>query len=238
MISFFSALGFLLFLEAHVLAITESYIFLALAPLWAAAVSWYFFRRISVMVLAFLLSASAASFFIIFSVSAFAAHAIAVFFSALFFIFMACVRARRMNIAALFFFPIFLSGIFLFLVARLFFHFSPFIVFPGVFFFSSFLFFFSHTIALDLGFWVKARLWCFSFVAGLIMTELFWALNSLPLHVINIAFLLGIVYYSLWHIAHRYFSLRFTKRMLVFDVMACVAGIVTVLATAKWLPNS
>lgn len=237
MISFFSALGFFLLLAARALAYPESYALMAAVPLWAVAVSWYFFRRASPAVLAFLLGGSAAYFFAVFPVSVFAAHASALFFSVLFFAFMACLQARRMHIAALFFFPIFLSGIFLFLAAHSFFNPSLFALLPGIFFFSFILFFFSHTVALDLGFWVKARMWCFSFVAGLIIAELYWAFHALPLHAVNIAFLLGIVYYSLWHITHRYFSLQFTKRALIFDVAVGAAGIAVVLATAKWLPG-
>jgi len=97
-------------------------------------------------------------------------------------------------------------------------------------------FFASQTIILDLGFWLKIRLAVFSLVAGLLMAECFWMFTKLPFHVLNIDILLGVVYYTLWDIAQRYFSLRFTSRALMTDIAVCVVGIGAVLASAKWLP--
>lgn len=235
--SFFLSLGFLLLLEARLLAYPGSYWPLVMTPFLIAAGCWFAFRRVNVAAIAFLFSTAVVLFLSLFPIGNFSAHIIAVFASILFFAFIYSAKKRKHDPIVLFSFVIFLALAFLFLTARFLLHFPLWTALSGMFFASFILFFFSHTAALELGFWLKFRLFCLSFVVGLLMAEFYWIFGQLPFHAVNIVFLLGIIYYTLWDIAHRYFSLQFTKRSLLMNVLILCAGVATVLLSAQWFPN-
>lgn len=231
------ALGFFALLEARILLYPESAAALVLLPFWAALTCAWAFKNPSVTALSFIFGVAAASLFFGFSFSAWwGAQAAALCAAALFFLYAWAARAQRFSFLVVFSFLSFLVLSFLALAVQAASHPPAWIllVFIGVI--SALLFFLAHTLVLELGFWLKFRLAWFSAVIGILMAEFYWALSQLPLDIVNIDFLLGIVYYTLWDISHRYLSLRFTKRALAAALAVLLGGIAVVLISARWLP--
>lgn len=99
------------------------------------------------------------------------------------------------------------------------------------------LFFFSIFSAVDLKKPLMIRLLYFSLLAGIIVTEFYFALSRLPFNLPSIDFLVFIIYYGLWDISLRYFSLRLTKNILLFDVLLVLLSFVFIFSSAKWFPS-
>ena len=236
MISLFFSLVFAGLIEAHVLLYPESVWPLALLPLWAALSCWYSGRGLGAAAIGFFLGALSLAFSL-WAASADVAHAGAVSGWALFFALLYAIRTRRAALVVLLSFIEVLLFFWLALSLHLALHLPLWALAPAVGAGAAVLFFVSQTLMLELGFWLKLRLMFLSFVAGLVMAESFWMFSRLPFHVVNIDFLLGIVYYTLWHVTHRYFSLQFTKRSLWTSVAMLSFGFLAVLVSAKWFPR-
>lgn len=207
-------------------------------PLWAAAGLIHLFRRVSIAVLAFLLGSAAVLCASLFP-DMFPKQAIALCATALLFLFIFFLRNHAVKPVVLvssLAFLIFLALVFVLLALHLFSHYSPWVIIPSVYIVAFLLMFFSNSAVLDLGFWLKFRLVLFSSVAALLLAEWYWIASSLPLRIIDIDFLVGIVYYTLWDIVHRYFSLQFTKRSLLVACLAMCVALLVVCASAQWLP--
>lgn len=101
---------------------------------------------------------------------------------------------------------------------------------------TALIFFNSVTVMCELGMWLRVRLFAFSLAIGIIMAELFVVFGKLPLHIANIDFLLFFVYYIVWDVVVRYFSIRFTKRALATNAFLLLLGFGAVLASVRWLP--
>jgi len=87
-------------------------------------------------------------------------------------------------------------------------------------FISSFLIFFSSIAGvLNMHIKLKIRLFYFSLVLGIIMTEAFLMISKLPFNVVSAAFLFFVFYYIFWDITTRYFAGTLTKKSL-FSIFA------------------
>mgnify|MGYP001584083587 CR=1 FL=1 len=236
MISLFFSLVFVGLIEARVLLYPESVWPLALLPVWAALSCWWTGRALGAATIGFFLGALSLAFSL-WAASADAAHAGAVAGWALFFALLYALRTQRAGLVVLLSFIEVVLFFWLVLSLHLALHLPLWALAPAVGAGAAALFFASQTLMLELGFWLKLRLALLSFVAGLVMAESFWMFSQLPFHVVNIDFLLGIVYYTLWNVTHRYFSLEFTKRSLWASAAMLFLGFLAVLVSARWFPN-
>ncbi len=229
--------GFLAFLEARILLYPESALALVLLPFYTAFACAFAFRNSSVTALSFIFGGSAALVFFGFSFPLWWGAQAAAFCAAVLFLLYAWAAHRqRFTFLVVFSFLSFLVLSFLALAVQVSSHPPVWTLLAFVGSISALLFFLSHTLILELGFWLKFRLAWFSAVIGILMAEFYWVLSQLPLDIVNIDFLLGIVYYTLWDISHRYLSLRFTKRSLVGALAVLAGGVAVVLVSARWLP--
>ena len=145
--------------------------------------------------------------------------------------------ARNTAAAALVSFVELLAVVFLLLAHQAASAVSGWVVGPLLFVVVFALFFFSIFSAIDFKKPLMIRLLCFSLLAGIIVTEFYFALSRLPFNLLSIDFLVFIIYYGLWDISLRYFSLRLTKNILLFDVLLVLLSFVFIFSSAKWFPN-
>lgn len=231
------AIGFFSLLEARILLYSENALTLILLPFWAALTCAWAFKNASVTALSFIYGATTALIFYGFSFSPWWVAQVSVLTAAgLFFLYAWAARSQRYSYLVIFSFLSFLVLSFLVLAVQIASQPPMWVLLVLIGVISALLFFLAHTLVLELGFWLKFRLAWFSIVIGIIMAEFYWVLSRLPLDIVNIDFLLGIVYYTLWDISHRYLSLRFTKRALVGAIAVLVGGIAVVLISTRWLP--
>jgi len=239
MISLF-VLPFILFFlfELSIFVFPGSPVLLFAVPVWIALGFVYLYRRVSLAALAFLFGSAAVLLMALFPDTV-SRQAIAVPATGLVFIFLYFSRSHAVSFPALvssFSLLTYLGLVFFFLALQIFFSVSLWAVLPSVFTVSFLLFFFSNSAPLELGFWLKFRLAMFSAIAALVLTEWYWIVSQLPIHSMDIDFLAGIVYYTLWDIIHRYFSLEFTRRSMLAAVTVMSAALALVCASAQWLP--
>lgn len=228
--------GFFILLETYLFAFSGQVWFLACVPLWALLSCAFLFRRISLVALGCLLALFPASF-LLFSPDALPSQGIVVLASALFAFFVVSAKSGALQFAVTAAFAGYLSFLLFVLVFTSLVHVPVIAVLAAIGLVSMLWFFASQTAMLELGFWLKVRLILFSAVVGLLLAEVYWLLSKLPIHALNVDILIGILYYTLWDIAQRYFSLRFTIRALFEDCAVCAAGVALVLLTAHWFPS-
>ena len=92
----------------------------------------------------------------------------------------------------------------------------PFFVSFMLIFITSFLLFFSSINGiLKLGLKLKFRLFYFSLILAIVISEFFWIFTKFPYNFVTSGFLLFLIYYIIWDLTIRYFASSLTKRTLV-----------------------
>jgi len=223
-------------LELQTLVYQESTVMLFALPVLAFSLAWYYSQRVSFSVIA-LLHGVVASLFLSLFQNGVPAQIIAIISAGIFFLFLSLIEARRPRALVLVSFYEFLAFFFLLLSYRLYFETPLWLLGFSAFLFILSLFSSSLSIMLEVGLWLRVRLFAFSIVVAAIMTELFLVFGNLSLHPVNIDFLLFFVYYTLWDITLRYFAVRFTKQSLVISIALLLFGISSVVFFSRWLPH-
>ncbi len=94
---------------------------------------------------------------------------------------------------------------------------------------SSFIIFISSISSiLKLKLFLKFRLFYFSLIAGLIVSQLYWILIKFPFNFITASFMLFLIYYVLWEITVRYFVNTLTKKS-IYILISFLVLILTVI---------
>jgi len=231
----FSSFLFWLIAELRVTALSESIVPVIALPLFAFFATRYLSGRFNASVLAGVYGGISVALFS-FIPGGLPAHIMALCVSAGWYAFTRAVveyKPRRMVLVS---FIEILALYFAVLASHAFSHISLFFALVLIAFGTALIFFNSITVMCELGMWLRVRLFAFSLAIGAVMAELFLVLGKLPFHIANIDFLLFFVYYIVWDITIRYFSVRFTKRALVIDIALLLLGLGVVLASARWLP--
>ncbi|MEK7452815.1 MAG: hypothetical protein AAB614_01120 [Patescibacteria group bacterium] len=103
-------------------------------------------------------------------------------------------------------------------------------------FIASFLIFFSSiSFVLKLAFALKFRLFIFSLVAALIISESYWLISKLPLNFVTSGFVIFVIYYAIWDITIRYFAGNLTKKSIYFILALLVLTLSIIFITIKLL---
>lgn len=226
---------FWLIAESFIVAMNGSIALLFILPICAGAALWYLSRQFNVSVLAGVHGGIFAVLLFFFPVGA-AAHGIALAGALLWYALARATAARRFRGVALI---SFIEVIVLYLVVlawHVFSHASLSFALPMIGVGTALIFFNSITVLCELGMWMRVRLFAFSLGVGVVMAELFFVTSNLPLHIANIDFLLFFVYYVLWDVTVRYFSIRFTMRSLAVDTLLLLAGFGAIFFSVRWLP--
>lgn len=231
---FFSFL-FLFIEELHVTVLHGSVLSLAVLPVLAFAAMWHLSGKFSVSALAGAYGGIVAALLSLVP-SGLPAHSIALFSAAIWYAFMRAAVERRPRGIVLVSFVAILAFYFTVLAWHAFSHISLFLALALIALNTALIFFNSVTVMCELGMWLRVRLFAFSLAIGIIMAELFVVFGKLPLHIANIDFLLFFVYYIVWDVVVRYFSIRFTKRALATNALLLFLGFGAVLASVRWLP--
>ncbi|MCR4323153.1 MAG: hypothetical protein NUV61_03655 [Candidatus Azambacteria bacterium] len=226
---------FLLIAELRVMTVSESSLLPVLLSLFAGSAMWYLSRRFNVSVLAGVYGACVA-ILLSFVSRGLVAHSIVACAAVLWYAFMYAVVSRRPRGVVLISFAEVVALYFAVLVWYAFAHISLFLALTIITVGTALIFYNAMMVMCSLGMWLRVRLFIFSLVVGVMMAELFSVFSKLPFHIANIDFLLFFVYYIVWDITLRYFSMRFTKRALVVNAVLLLVSFGVILASVRWLP--
>lgn len=232
--SFFTFLFFAA-LELQTLVYQESTVMLFVLPVLAFSLAWYCSQRVSFSVIA-LLHGVVASLFLSLFQSGVPAQIVSIVSAGVFFIFLSAIDTRRPRTLVLISFYEFLMFFFLMLSYQMYFEVSAWVLALSSFLFILSLFSASLSVMLEVGLWLRVRLFTFSVVVAAIMAELYLVFGKLSLHPVNIDFLLFFVYYTLWDVTLRYFSVRFTKQSLLISIGLLFLGVFSIVLFSRWLP--
>lgn len=94
-----------------------------------------------------------------------------------------------------------------------------FVSFISIFITSFLLFFSSINGILKLGLKLKFRLFYFSLILAVVISEFFWIFTKFPYNFVTSGFLLFLIYYIIWDLTIRYFASSLTKRTLVLTAI-------------------
>lgn len=235
MLLVFLSFLFWLIAELRITALPESVIPLAVMPLFAFFAMRYLSGRFNVSALAGVYGGISMAIFS-FIPGGLPAHGAALCATGVWYAFMRSVADRRPRGAVLVSFVEILALYFAVLAWHAFSHISVFFALVMMALGTALIFFNSVTVMCELGMWLRMRLFAFSLAVGVVMAELFSVFTKLPFHIANIDFLLFFVYYIVWDVTVRYFSIRFTKRALALNALLLFLGFGAVLASVRWLP--
>jgi hypothetical protein len=82
----------------------------------------------------------------------------------------------------------------------------------------------------------KKRVWMYSFILALAMTEIVWTINFWPFGYLTTGVIALILYYVLWDLTQSYFLNLLSKKRVVANMIFFSAMIILILLSAKWLP--
>ncbi len=80
------------------------------------------------------------------------------------------------------------------------------------------------------------RVWLYSLIIGISMTELSWVLNFWPFGYLTTGVIMLIFYYVIWDLAYSYFLKIMSKRRVVTNIIFFGILVTVVLMSSKWLP--
>ena len=103
-------------------------------------------------------------------------------------------------------------------------------------FLSSFSIFFSSIASvLNLDLSLKVRLFYFSLIVGIVISELYWLMTKFPFNFLTSGFVVFLVYYAIWDISIRYFASSLTKRSVYAILLFLFVILATIFITARFL---
>lgn len=235
LIVFFSFLFFLVE-ELYVTVLHGSVLPLVALPLLAFVAARHLSGRFNISVLAGVYGGISAALLSFVPGGGPLAHGIAIFSAVVWYVFMRAANERHPHHVVLISFIDVIALYFVVLAWHAFSHISLFFALALIALGTALIFFNSITVMCELGMWLRVRLFAFSLAIGMVMAELFMVFGKLPFHIANIDFLLFFVYYILWDVTVRYFSIRFTKRALATNAFLLLLGFAAVFASVRWLP--
>ena len=78
--------------------------------------------------------------------------------------------------------------------------------------------------------------WLYSFLLGLVMTELVWSMTFWPFGYLTTGVIAFILYHMLWDVARCSFLGRLSQKRTIFSAIFSSVLIVIILLTSKWFP--
>ncbi|MFZ2192733.1 MAG: hypothetical protein WAV31_00630 [Candidatus Moraniibacteriota bacterium] len=78
--------------------------------------------------------------------------------------------------------------------------------------------------------------WVYSFILGLLMTELVWVMTSWPFGYLTTGVIALILYYMLWDIIQSHFLNILSKKRAIISAIFFSFLIILILLTSKWTP--
>jgi len=102
-------------------------------------------------------------------------------------------------------------------------------------FLASFTIFFSSissVLSLDLS--LKVRLFYFSLIVAIVISELYWLMTKFPFNFITSGFVVFLVYYAIWDISIRYFASSLTKRSVYAILLFLLFILLIIFVTARF----
>ena len=175
--------------------------------------SWYFTKKASIVTLVSLLPLIEFSLLNLFQNTQ--AQQIVIFASTLAFYFLLNTRLNKSLIIIISFFEMLLASSAVFAYSSLY-DLSSFLILAIIFFLTFLIFFSSISSVLNLELFLKFRLFYFSLMLGIIITEFYWVLTKFPFNFITSGFILFIVYYIVWEITVRYFANTLSKKSIYY----------------------
>ncbi len=82
----------------------------------------------------------------------------------------------------------------------------------------------------------RKKVWMYSFLLALAMTEIVWTMNFWPFGYLTTGVIALILYYVLWDLIQSYFLNLLSQKRVVANMIFFSVLIVLVLLSAKWLP--
>jgi hypothetical protein len=82
----------------------------------------------------------------------------------------------------------------------------------------------------------RKKVWMYSFILALAMTEIVWTMNFWPFGYLTTGVIALILYYVLWDLTQSYFLNLLSRKRVVANMIFFSVMIVLVLLSAKWLP--
>lgn len=82
----------------------------------------------------------------------------------------------------------------------------------------------------------KRKVWIYSFLLALLMTEIIWTMNFWPFGYLTTGVIALILFYVLWDLVQSYFLGLLSKRRVIANLVFFPLLIALVLMTSKWIP--
>jgi len=82
----------------------------------------------------------------------------------------------------------------------------------------------------------RRKIFLYSFILALIMTEIVWTMNFWPFGYLTTGVVMLILYYVLWDLTQSYFLNLLSRKRVIANMIFFSAMIVLVLLSAKWIP--
>jgi hypothetical protein len=82
----------------------------------------------------------------------------------------------------------------------------------------------------------KKKVWMYSFLLALVMTEIVWTMNFWPFGYLTTGVIALILYYVLWDLTQSYFLNLLSQKRVMANMIFFSVIIILVLLSTKWLP--
>lgn len=82
----------------------------------------------------------------------------------------------------------------------------------------------------------KSKVWIYSFLLALFMTELIWTMNFWPFGYLTTGVIALMLYYVLWDLTQSYFLNLLSRKRVVANMIFFSVMIILVLLSSKWIP--
>lgn len=194
--------------------------------------SWYFLKKPHLVILASFLPIVEFSVFYL-SYEPQIRHLIA-FASFLAFYFLFALNFKKSYLIIISFLEFILTSFVIFILYSLY-EVPFFIVFIFIFLMSFLLFFSSINGILKLSLQLKFRLFYFSLMLALVISEFFWLFTKFPFNFATSGLLLFLIYYIIWDFTIRYFASSLTKKTLISTILFLFLILTLVFSTVELL---
>jgi hypothetical protein len=226
------SLIFFFLAELFVLKDVNMYLCMSLSFLMTLFYSWYYIKRSAFIVIISLLAP--AQFLFLNILESDPLKHFMIFLFSLFFYSLFTEVPKRAHIIVVSFFELILY-VFIVFFHSYFYGISSLSYFLIIFLITFSLFFSSISGTLNIKRKLKNRLFYFSLIAGVVVSEFFWIMTKLPFNnFLTSAFMVFLFYYAMWDVAIRYFAGSLTRRAIIKVLIFMVLILLAIFTTVKW----
>ena len=206
--------------------------FFSLSFIFSLVFSWYFLKKASLVIKVIALPPM--GFSLIYLIQNFQIKQIFIIFLTFCFYLLFKPNIKKSYLILISFFEMLL--IFSLLFAYRSFYDLSFLVALLIIFLSSFLIFFSSIAGvLNLQLTLKIRLFYFSVIVAIVISELYWMMIKFPFDFFTSGFILFLIYYAVWDISIRYFANNLTKKSVYLMLILLFAVLMAVFLVSRFL---